>query len=176
MSSKRRQIKNRSKKVNDYSIGSETIGEKLKEKTPWIFGKALRKPKIKFPKLKTRRISIPMPSKTLALIVIYTILFILQTGVVYLVYKDVPALGADRSGDAIFLYTSTSDAFIIESIVASILLFLNSTGFILLYQASKHLYDRKIALRILVIGFLFIIVTFVLLQYMIGVKTGNIDA
>ncbi|MGV9171816.1 MAG: hypothetical protein ACOC44_10900 [Promethearchaeia archaeon] len=174
--SKRRQIKTQSRKKKDYSVGSETIGEKLKGKTPWVFGNVLRKPKIKFPKLKTRRISIPMPSKTLAIIVIYIVLFILQMGVVYLVYKDVPALGAKKDGSALFLYPSVHDAFIIESIVASILLFLNSTGYILLYQASKHLYDRKIALRILIIGFLFIIVTFVLLQYMIGVKTGNIDA
>ena len=175
MSSKRRQIKNRSKKVEDYSIGSETIGEKLKGKTPWVFGNALHKPKIKFPKIKTRRFSIPMPSKTLAIMAIYIVLFILQMGVVYLLYKDVPALGANQDGSALFLYPSVHDAFIVESIVASILLFLNSSGYILLYQASKHLYDRKIALRILIIGFLFIIVTFVLLQYMIGVKTGNIS-
>ncbi len=33
-------------------IGSETIIEKIKSKTPWIFGSSIRKPKIHFPSLK----------------------------------------------------------------------------------------------------------------------------
>ena len=153
--------------------GSETIAEKIRKRTPWIFGKKLRRPKIVFPRLRRRGITVPTPSKTLGIFVIYILLFVLQTGIVYLIYREPPALGADSKGDPIFLYSSIHDSFIIEGIVASILIFLSSTGFILLYQASKHSFNRTMALRILVIGIIMIIITFLALQYMIAVKTGN---
>ena len=150
--------------------GSETIGERLKENIPWVFGSALRKPKINFPKVERRRFSMPVPSKSVGLIVIFIALFVLQTGVVYLIVKDPPALGADGSGDAIFLYPSIHDSFIIEGIVASILIFCASMGYIFLYQASKYVYNRKMALRIIVFGVILIFIAFVALQYMILCK------
>ena len=97
----------------------------------------------------------------------------LQTGIVYLIYREPPALGADAKGDPIFLYPSIHDSFIVEGIVASILIFVSSTGFIFLYQASKHSFNRQMALRILVIGLVMILVTFLALQYMIAVKLGQ---
>ena len=162
----------RIKEKKDIS-GSETIAEKIRKRTPWIFGKKLRRPKIVFPKLRRRGITVPTPSKTLGIFVIYILLFVLQTGIVYLIYREPPALGADKKGDPIFLYSSVHDSFIIEGIVASILIFISSTGFILLYQASKHSFNRTMALRILVLGVIMIFVTFLALQYMIAVKTGN---
>lgn len=153
--------------------GSETIAEKIKKRTPWIFGKRLRRPKIVFPRLRRRGITVPTPSKTLGILVIYILLFVLQTGIVYLIYREPPALGADSKGDPIFLYPSVHDSFIVEGIVASILIFISSTGFILLYQASKHSFNRTMALRILVIGIIMIFITFLALQYMIAVKLGN---
>ena len=150
--------------------GSETIGERLKDNMPWVFGSTLRKPKINFPRFQRRRLSMPVPSKSLGLIVIFIALFILQTGVVYLIYKDPPALGADSAGEAIFLYPSIHDSFIIEGIVASILIFCASMGYIFLYQASKYVYNRKMALRIIVFGVILIIIAFVALQYMILCK------
>ena len=169
--SKRERIKKAQEKI-DIS-GSETITEKIKKRTPWLFGKKLRKPKMSYPKLRGRRIVLPTPSKALGLAAIYAILFILQTGVVYLVYREPPALGADSSGDPIFLYPGIQDSFIVEGIVASILIFTASTGFLLLYQASKYSYNRKLALRIMVIGMFMIIISYVFLQYMISVKLGN---
>ncbi len=153
--------------------GSLTIGEKIKENTPWIMGKRLRKPKINFPKFYRRGFTMPSPSKALGLIVIYAILFILQTGVVYLAIRETPALGATGSGDPIFLYPSISESFIVEGIVASILIFVSSTGFLLLYQASKYSYNRNLALRIIIIGAFMILVAFVMLQYMVAVKLGE---
>jgi hypothetical protein len=154
-------------------IGSETIFEKIKRKTPWIPGKYLRKPKIKKPALRFPRISLPTPTKYLNVVIVYIVLFILQTGVVYFMIRDPPALGADpQSGDPIFLYPDISESFIIEGIVASILIFFSSTGFVLLYQASKYVYNKTLAIRILAIGIVMIIIMFILLQYMIGVKTG----
>lgn len=154
--------------------GSLTTVEKLKNRTRWIFGNKLRKPKINFPKINRRKMSMPMPPKAIGLITVWIILFVLQTGVVYLVYMDysvnLPAVGADLQGDPTFIYPDIYNAFIIESIVASILIFICSMGFIFLYQASKFIYNRKMALRLLVMGVILIMISFVALQYMISQK------
>ena len=153
-------------------IGSETVFEKIKSRTPWIFGNSLRKPKINYPRLKLPRISFPMPSRSLSVITILLILFVLQTGVVYFLVRDPPALGSNSAGDPIFIYNSINESFIIEGIVASILILFCSIGFIALFQASKYVYNKKMAVSILVIGLMMIITSFILLQYMLSVKMG----
>ncbi|TXT61380.1 MAG: OST3 / OST6 family protein [Promethearchaeota archaeon] len=173
---KRRKFRKReSKSIKRSEIsGSETVLEKIKEKTPWIFGNKIRKPKIKFPSISMgRRISVPSPSKTLLLIIIYVVLFVLQMGAIYIVYRDTISLGATEGGEPIFLYPSISDQFIIEGIVASLLFLIGSLGFILLYQASKYVYNRSTVLKILVIGFVFILVAFIILQIMLSIKTAS---
>ncbi|MFX1570357.1 MAG: hypothetical protein ACFFCV_18505 [Promethearchaeota archaeon] len=156
-------------------IGSETVLEKIKSGTPWIFGNSLRKPKIGFPKLRLSKISLPMPSRSLSVITILIVLFVLQTGVVYLLVREPPALGANSAGDPIFIYADVHESFIIEGIVASIMIILCSMGFVLLYQASKYVYNKKMAIWILVIGVGMIFISFILLQYMLSVKMGTIS-
>ncbi|MFX0056739.1 MAG: hypothetical protein ACFE85_10550 [Candidatus Hodarchaeota archaeon] len=154
--------------------GSETVLELIKGRTPWIFGRSLRKPKIVFPKLKLPKMGIPMPGRSLSIIIIYAILFLLQMGIIYLIYTQPPALGAvPNTGEPMFLFPSLHDSFIIEGIVASIFIFLCSTGFVLLYQASKYVYNKSIAIRILVIGIILVFVTFIALQAMITIKLGG---
>ena len=153
-------------------IGSETVFEKIKGKTPWIFGNSIRKPKINFPKLKLPRISFPMPSRSLSVITILIVLFVLQTGVVYFMVREPPAVGANSQGDPIFILEDLHESFIIEGMVASILILFCSVGFIALFQASKYVYNKKMAIWILVIGMIMIILTFILLQYIISVKIG----
>lgn len=161
-------------KAKEDIIGSETVLEKIKSKTPWILGNALRKPKVNFPRFRLPRLSLPMPSRSISIIGIFVILFVLQTGIAYLIVREPPALGATQQGDPIFIITDINEAFIIESIVASILILLCSTGFVFLYQASKYVYNRKMAISILTIGILTIIITFIALQYIIAVKTGTL--
>lgn len=152
-------------------IGSETILEKIKNKTPWIFGNWLRKPKIAFPKIKRKRLSLPIPSRSLIVIGIFVILFILQTGVIYLIVRKPPELGADLDNNPMFIWEDDiHNAFIIESIVASILILLFSTGFIVLYHSSKYVYNKKFADWILIIGILLILIAFGLLQQMLNAK------
>ena len=153
-------------------IGSETILEKIKSRTPWIFGKSMRKPKINFPKMRRPRISLPMPSRSLSVIGILIVLFVLQTGIVYLLVREPPALGSTGGNDPtpIFIYLDIGESFIIEGIVASVLIIFCSMGFVLLYQASKYVYNKRMAVSILTIGVLMIIITFILLQYILSVK------
>lgn len=161
----------KTKLVKEEVIGSETVFEKIKDKTPWVFGKTLRKPKILFPDIKRPRMDMPLPGKSLAAIVVYIVLFLLQTGIVYLLIRNPPALGADpKTGAPIFLYTDINESFIIEGIVASIFIFLCSLGFIFLYQASQYVYNKNIAIRYLVVGILLILIAFATLQAMISIK------
>jgi hypothetical protein len=171
MQEKRR---NKSLITKEEVIGSETVFEKIKGKTPWIFGKTLRKPKILFPELKIAKMDIPLPGKSIAVIGVYIILFLLQTGIVYLIFRETPALGTDpQSGSPLFLYPDINESFIIEGIVASIFIFLCSIGFILLYQASKYVYNKNIAIRFLVVGIILILAAFVTLQAMVTIKLGQ---
>ncbi len=163
--------KNASKK--EEIIGSETVIERIRSRTPWIFGKSLRKPKISFPKIRLPRFSLPMPARSLSIITILVILFILQTGVVYLIVREPLALGATTSGDPLFVYPDLHESFIMEGIVASFLILLCSIGFIMLYQASKYVYNKKMAWWILIIGVLMILIAFIMLQYIINLKVGQ---
>lgn len=165
--------RNKSKLTKEEIIGSETVFEKIRGKTPWIFGKKLRKPKILFPRLKTSKMDIPLPGKSIAVIAVYIILFFLQTGIVYLIFREVPALGSNPDGSPMFLYPDINESFIIEGIVASIFIFLCSIGFILLYQASKYVYNKSIAIRYLVVGIILILAAFGTLQAMITIKLGE---
>ncbi len=153
-------------------IGSETVKEKIKRKTPWIFGNSIRKPKINFPKFRKLRISLPMPARALGMIVILSILFVLQTGVIYLIIREPPALGSNQAGDPIFIFEDLHESFILEGIVASILIMLSSTGFILLFQASKHVYNKKMGSSFLVLGVIIILFSFLMLQGMLRIKSG----
>lgn len=152
--------------------GSETVMEQLKSRTPWIFGDAFRKPKIKFPDLDfQRRFSLPSPSKTFFLILVYIFLFVLQMGVIYILYRDTIAVGATSEGDPIFVYPQLHYQFIVEGIIASIVIFIGSLGFIIIYQASKYVYDRSSVLKVLVIGIILTLIGFVVLQIMLAIKT-----
>ncbi|MFW9987814.1 MAG: hypothetical protein ACFFC3_04095 [Candidatus Odinarchaeota archaeon] len=152
-------------------LGSATIFEKIKKKTPWIFGQKIRKPKIIFPKFKRPRLILPLPSASVIIIGIFIILFILQTGVIYLIVTKPPSMVSDNNNNPVFIWDGEiHEAFIIESIVASILMLIFSTGFIFLYHASKYVYNKKFADWILVIAILLIILTFGVLQFMLYIK------
>ena len=162
--------KNKAKAAKNEVLGSETVFEKIRDRTPWVFGKTFRKPKILFPDLKKPRMGIPLPGKSIAVIGVYIILFLLQTGIVYLIFREVPALGTNQDGSPMFLYPDLNESFIIEGIVASIFIFMCSIGFVLLYQASKFVYNKSVAVRYLVVGILLILASFIALQAMITIK------
>ncbi len=164
----------KTKLAKEEVIGSETVFEKIKDKTPWVFGKTLRKPKLLFPDIKRPKMDMPLPGKSIAAIVVYIALFLLQTGIVYLIIRQPPALGSHpETGAPMFLYPDINESFIIEGIVASIFIFLCSLGFIFLYQASQYVYNKNTAIRYLIVGILLIITAFATLQAMITIKLGD---
>ena len=167
----RKQDKPKKKSKKEVVSGSETILEKIRKKTPWIFGNKLRKPKIVFPKIKIPRLSLPLPPRSLIIIAVFTILFILQTGIIYLIIRKSPSILLDDNDNPILVWPDdVHEALIIESIIASILMLFFSTGFIILYHASKYLYNKKYADWLLIIGILLIIIAFGLLQFILEIK------
>jgi hypothetical protein len=100
---------------------------------------------------------------------------VLQTGIVYLIVKDPPAVGVDGWGNPVFVWEENiHEAYVIESIVASILIILFSSGFLIVYQASRYVYNKKIADYYLTLGILMILITFVLLQFMLYIKAPKL--
>jgi uncharacterized protein YybS (DUF2232 family) len=93
-------------------------------------------------------------------------------GGVYILIQNPIALGADSSGNPLWIYPSTQDAFIIESIVAGIIIFVGGLGFILLYETTKHSYNYSYAIKLLIFGLVLTALSFGLLQWIIKQKGG----
>jgi len=127
---------------------SETIQEKVGKKMPWVLGKYVRIPRIKFPDMNDSSMVLQSPGKSLILIAIYAFLFFLVAGGIYIVIRDPIALGADNKGQPMWLYPSTSDAFIIESIAAAAIIFFGGFGFILMYNTTKNAFNYGYAVKL----------------------------
>ena len=153
---------------------SEKLQTKFGEKLPWVMGKHIRIPRVKFPEAREGGLSLPTPGKSLILMLIYVFLFYLVLGGIYLGIRDTVTVGGDAQGNAVFLYPTTNEAFIIESLVAGFLIYIAGLGFLLLYNATKHSFNYGYAIKIYIIGGLLVIAGFSMLQYMIGVKSGII--
>ena len=151
---------------------SETLQEKFGTKVPWVLGNSVRIPRIKFPEFRESSVSLPAPGRNILLIVVYAALFWLSAGGIYIYIQDPIAMGANSQGDPMWLYPSTHDAFIIESIVAALLIFLGGLGFVLMYNSTKHAFNYKYAIKVLIVSIALVAISFGLLQYMIDQKGG----
>jgi hypothetical protein len=105
----------------------------------------------------------------------YVFLFYLVLGGIYIAIRDPITVGGDAQGNAMFLYPSTHEAFIIESLVAGFLIYIAGIGFLLLYNTTKHSFNYSYAIKIYILGGFLVLLGFSMLQYMIGVKSGTID-
>ncbi len=155
---------------------SEKLQTKFGEKLPWVMGEHVRIPRVKFPESREGGLSLPTPGKSLILILTYVFLFYLVLGGIYIAVRDPITVGGDSQGNAMFLYPSTHEAFIIESLVAGFLIYISGLGFLLLYNATKHSFNYVYAIKVYILGALLVFAGFIMLQYMIGVKSGVIEA
>lgn len=144
------------------------IQEKIRKKLPWVF-KGLRLPKIKFPSLSESTLDIPTPSRSIILGLIYIGLFWLLCGGVYLAIPDslgrLPIALGSSGGNPLWVYPSINDAFVIESFVAACVIFIGAFGFLILYQATKNLYNPSYAQKLIATGVILAGFSFVFLQF-----------
>lgn len=159
--------------------GSITILEKIKNKTPWVFGELIRKPKINFSSTKMfKKISNKFSNifdimKFFQYFIFLVIVGVLQTGVIYIVMNKVPAISSDVNSNPIFVYPSINQALILESIIGSILILLVGLGFIILYKSTMYVNEIRIAKRYMIIGITLILIGFISLQSMLNIKIGG---
>ncbi len=153
---------------------SETLQEKFGPKIPWVMGKQVRPPRIKYPVYREGSLSLPSPGRSMMLLGIYVFLFWLLMGGIYLLIKEPSSMGGDAAGNIMWLYPSSNDAFVIESIVAAVLVFVGGTGFFLLYNSTKHSFNYNYAIKLLILGLVLAGTSFGLLQFMMATKLGEI--
>ncbi len=121
-------------------------------------------------------ITLPSPPRMLMLMASYILLFWLMAGGIYFMVRNPIAVGSTGSGenaDAVFFYPSMNESFIIEGIIAATLLFIAGIGTVLMYQASLQKLNKSYATKLLVVGFVLAIVSFLTLQYIINIKLGQ---
>jgi hypothetical protein len=124
------------------------------------------------------RITTYKPSTfTIALIVIAAAIFLLGGGVYDLLEQStIPiAIFTQSGGQGGFLflypYPSLNDQFIAESAFIMILYAIGFMGFYITYQSTKYSYKTRQAYIMLIAGLMFIILAYVLLEYIFYLRT-----
>ena len=151
---------------------SDNLQLQVGKKIPWIFGSKMRIPKVNYPMYQDSKMNLPTPGRSFILLVIYLVLFWLMMGGIYISIRNPIPLGSSGQNNVLWLYPSTSEAFIIESVVAATLMFIGGAGFLMLYNSTKHAYNYSYSIKLLIIAIAAIALSFGLLQYMIAVKSG----
>ena len=110
------------------------------------------------------------PERSLVLMAVFICLFYLVGGGIYIAFRDPNVMGSDSAGVAFWLYPSTYDTFIIEFLVAGIIIYMTGAGFFLFYNSTRHAFNYyAYALKVLIIGLLLAVLGFFLLQNMMTI-------
>lgn len=158
--------------INNLRLYNEYVNLNLMENKkfslPWVPG--LRKPKFVFYKI---RFSIPrsIPVTYIYLIIYLSILYIYSGGVYDLVEKPF-ARGADSQGNPVLVWPDQDRQFLIEGIVAGIIMFMGAAGLFLISQATTDPHNPGRASAFQTMGAMLLILAFILLQSMYNIKTG----
>ncbi|MHA1409969.1 MAG: hypothetical protein ACTSQY_06645 [Candidatus Odinarchaeia archaeon] len=135
--------------------------------------KLIRKPKLRLSK---PRLKLPKaPSKNFWYTIILFIVYFSLAGGAYIIVKQPPTIGADQAGNPVVIFTRSlggglDEQFVLEAILASLLMFLGFIGFISVYESTKHIYTPNYAYVLLIAGIVMIIMAAVGLQGLITVK------
>lgn len=137
-------------------------------KLPWIPG--LQRPNFIFYRI---RFSLPtkIPPALIYGLIYLSILYIYAGGVYDLVEKPF-ARGADAQGNPVLIWPDQDRQFLIEGIVAGIIMFLGAAGLYMLNQATADPHNPNRATTYQTIGAVLIVIAFIILQSMYKTKTG----
>ncbi len=155
----------------------ESTRDKIGRKIPWILGKGFRIPRFRTPNLSGKKFSIPTSPRLVIFLCSMIFLFWLSYGGIYFqigmvdpTKTEMPAIGANSEGEAVWIYPKLHDSFIVEAIVSTMLLFTGAAGFYLIFYSTRHAIDRKYAVMVLIIGIGLILIGFLGLQKIIDMK------
>lgn len=117
-----------------------------------------------------RTISTAKPSTLiLSAIAIAIAIFLFGGGLYDIIMRPLPAIYTSRSG-FLFLYPQLSEQFISDSLVAMILYSLGIVGLLSIYQSTKYAYKPRQAYLTFLVGVIFLLLAYVLLEATIQLK------
>ena len=133
---------------------------------PWIPG--MKRPNFMFYRLK---VTIPteIPSSVIFALIYLSMLYIFSGGVYDLVEEPF-ARGSDSQGNPVLLYSDQDRQFLLEGIVAGVIMFLGATGLYLLSQATTDPHNPNRATTYQTLGVILLVLSFLILQTMFNCK------
>ena len=136
-------------------------------KLPWIPG--LYRPNFIFHKIK---FSIPtkIPGSFIYFAIFASVFYVFDGGVYDFVEEPI-SRGADSNGNPILIYPDQDRQFLIEGIVAAIIMFLGAGGLYMINQATADPHNPQRASYYQALGFIMVILAFITLQSMFNSKT-----
>ncbi len=127
----------------------------------WILG--IRKPKVI---LRKPKLQLPTEIPTGLLLQIALIfIFCIYMGLIYDIVKEPLPLGS-RFGVPVLIDERLDAQFIIEGIVAGMIMFLGFLGFVIIFYSTRYFYEPSYARTLLLIGVIAVIAAYFVLLYM----------
>ena len=129
---------------------------------PWLVG--LKRPNFVFYRIK---VTIPtsIPCSLIYGLIYFSILYIFVGGVYDLVEQPY-ARGADASGNPLLIFQDQDRQFLIEGIVAGVMMFVGAAGLYFISQATTDPHNTSRATSYQTIGVILIFLAFIILQSM----------
>ena len=127
----------------------------------WLPG--IRKPKIILRKPKLRLPSEIPTSLLLQIALIF--IFCIYMGLIFDIVREPLPLGS-RFGIPVLIDERLDAQFIIEGIVASIIMFVGFVGFVVIFYSTRYFYEPSYARTLLLIGVVAVIAAYFVLLYM----------
>ncbi len=97
------------------------------------------------------------------------VLFILG-GNIYTLVKSPPPIAGGPNGEPILVVRGLDIQLGMEGLVASVVIFMGTVGFGLVYYASKYVFQPDYATRLMVLGALLAGAAFLIMIYLFGIK------
>lgn len=131
---------------------------------PWVVVPGVKRPKFEFVKIK---FALPtrIPS-SLVFVLIYFSIFYIYAGGVYDLVEDPLAFGQDANRDPLLIYPSQDRQFLLEGIVAGLVMMMGAAGLYMISAATSDPHDTSRASTYQTIGVLVILIAFFILQNM----------
>ena len=125
-------------------------------------------PGIRKPKIILRKPKLKLPSEiptSLLLQIALIFIFCIYMGLLFDIVKEPLPLGS-RFGVPVLIDQRLDAQFIIEGIVASIIMFVGFIGFIVIFYSTRYFYEPSYARTLLLIGVVAVIAAYFVLLYM----------
>lgn len=136
---------------------------------PWV-------PGIKRPNFIFYRIRLTLPSKIPSSVIYFAIfgaVFYIFMGGVYDLIEKPFARGADSQGNPILIYPDVNRQFLIEGVVAALVMFMGALGLYLLNQATSDPHNPTRASYYQILGVVLLTVAFIIIQSMYAKKKSG---